>query len=86
LKLVLHDWLYASEKFSRSKCDWILLEALQELGAWWLTRNTIYSHVRAYGWAVWSNHDKARTKMLRLYELEFKKRLQLSDSPWKCLI
>ena len=65
---LLHDWLYACEKFPRNQCDWILLEALQAESANWLTRNTIYSAVRAGGWAVWSKHDPNAVAALRAYE------------------
>jgi hypothetical protein len=68
---LLHDWLYASESFDRNVCDWILLEALQECGAHWLKRNTIYSAVRAGGWNVWRKHDKNTVKMLREWAKTF---------------
>ncbi|MDE2100118.1 MAG: DUF1353 domain-containing protein [Patescibacteria group bacterium] len=68
---VVHDWLYSSEKFDRATCDWILLEMLQELGAYWLTRNTIYSGVRIGGGFVWRNHDPAKVSALRAYEQSF---------------
>ncbi len=53
---ILHDWLYATEAFERTKCDWIFLCAMQELGASWVKRNTIYSAVRCFGGAVWKAH------------------------------
>ena len=68
---LLHDWLYASEGESRSECDWILLEALQAQGANWFTRNTIYSAVRAGGWAVWRKHDKKEVQRLREWAKSF---------------
>ena len=64
---LLHDWLYAAEVFTRSNCDWILLQALQEQGANWFTRNTIYSAVRAGGWAVWRKHNSDTVKTLKEY-------------------
>lgn len=64
---LLHDWLYASEQFSRSECDAILLEALKAQGANWFTRRTIYSAVRAGGWAVWSKHDQDAVDALKAY-------------------
>lgn len=79
---VLHDWLYQSEMFDRATCDWILLEALQELGAWWLTRNTIYSAVRSAGWSVWSGHNRKLVKACKAYQLIFQARLISHDSPW----
>lgn len=80
---VLHDWLYISQKLTRAEADWILLEAMQGLGAWWLTRNTVYSAVRSAGWAAWNGHDAQDIKMLQQYELEFKAQLSLHDSPWR---
>ena len=83
---VLHDWLYASEKYDRATCDWILLEALQELGAWWLTRNTVYSAVRCGGGMVWAGHDQKAVAALKAYQLEFQAQLVLHDSPWPELV
>ena len=83
---VLHDWLYASEMFDRATCDWILLEALQELGAWWLTRNTVYSAVRCGGGAVWAKHDPLVVAGLKDYQTEFKAALLSKDSPWPELV
>lgn len=68
---ILHDWLYTAELFDRSTCDWILLEALQESGANWLVRNTIYSAVRAGGWAVWRKHDPKKVAALKDYLKRF---------------
>ncbi len=59
---VLHDYLYESEAFDRDVCDWLLLLALQDLGASWLERNTIYSAVREFGWIVWAGHDPAHVR------------------------
>jgi len=78
---VLHDWLYATEYFSwidetykfvpdacenRKLCDWLLLEAMQACGDGWLTRNMIWSAVRAGGGAVWKEHSEASVKAARL--------------------
>ena len=79
---VLHDWLYTSEKFDRSRCDWILLMALEELGAWWITRNSVYSGVRCGGGFVWAAHDADKVKAMKQYDLEFRAKLMLHDSPW----
>lgn len=68
---LLHDWLYSAELFDRATCDWILLEALQEAGANWFTRNAIYSAVRAGGWNVWRKHDKNKVKELKDYAASF---------------
>lgn len=62
---VVHDLIYASEMFSRSLCDDILLKAFQELGASWIKRNIVYSAVRAGGWNVWRNHDKKKINEIR---------------------
>jgi hypothetical protein len=79
---LLHDWLYASEAFDRATCDWILLEALQELGAWWITRNTIYSAVRCGGGIVWANHKDSEVDALKKYNLDFLCILASHDNPW----
>ena len=54
---VVHDFLYVkkgqipSRKYSRSECDKIFLEAMQESGVSWWKRNAMYYAVRAY-WGV----------------------------------
>lgn len=74
---VLHDWLYSSEMFARNMCDWILLEALEELGASWIERNTIYSAVRLGGGFVWSKHDPHQVAKLKYYQLTVNRLLPL---------
>lgn len=78
---VLHDWLYSAEIFERSKCDWILLEALQELGAWWFTRNTVYSAVRCGGGMVWANHDPVKVAALKDYLNTYRQAIADLDNP-----
>ncbi len=58
---VLHDYLYATALFERSRCDKILLEAMGVLGVSWITRWTIFLAVRAGGWAAWDSHRKGET-------------------------
>ena len=51
---LIHDWLYRIRTFNRAAADWIILEAMQSLRVGWLTRNTIYAGVRAFGWIPWN--------------------------------
>ena len=50
---VLHDWLYRNHIGARSTCDWILLEAMAELGTPLWARWAIYLNVRLFGWVAW---------------------------------
>lgn len=50
---VLHDWLYRNHRFTRRRCDWLLLEAMAELGTPLWKRWVIYGAVRAFGWIAW---------------------------------
>lgn len=60
---VLHDWLYCSQKYSRSTADWLFLQALKAEGVGLLTRQAMYAGVRAGGWIYYGrrkdglNHD-----------------------------
>lgn len=68
---LVHDGLYAGELVARSEADYILLELLQDHGAWWADRNAQYSAVRMGGGLVWSAHDAAEvaaTKALIRWE------------------
>jgi hypothetical protein len=69
----VHDKLYVApvvrrrmgaRVVTRGEADAILREALEVLGAWWGTRQTIWSGVRAGGWWPWSRYRDAdhRTK------------------------
>jgi len=53
LAAVLHDALYAVHLFDRAKCDELFLAAMKLEGCGWFKRYTVWSHVRAYGWAAW---------------------------------
>jgi len=64
---LLHDWLYASEKFSREECDHVLLEALEAQGAGWWARHTIHKAVRAGAWVAWNKHNKKRVTYLKAW-------------------
>lgn len=55
---VLHDYLYKSGMFDRSRCDEIFLEAMEALNVSWIKRKTIYAGVRMGGWIAWNNHRK----------------------------
>lgn len=56
---IVHDDLYATQKFTRERSDAILLEAMEAEGVSWLTRYTIYWGVRIGGWAAW-NEDATK--------------------------
>ena len=54
----IHDYLYVTQmiegkKISRSRADWIFLEALEADGVDWIRRNAAYSAVRLAGWTMW---------------------------------
>ena len=68
---VVHDWIYTTEMFDRALCDMILCEMMQELGAWWLTRNIVYEAVRLGGGFTWDKHDLKVTSGLRDYAQQF---------------
>ena len=60
---VLHDWLYqvAPHAMSRGMADGLFREAMKALGVGWLTRQTMWSGVRAGGWKPWRRyraHDR----------------------------
>lgn len=65
-----HDWEYASEMFTRKECDSRLLDNLQMQGAWWFTRNAVWSGVRLGGGGVWSKHDEGTVNKLKQYQLK----------------
>ena len=46
----LHDYLYYSRLFDRTKCDKIFLEALKTEGVGFTRRWACYLGVRAWGW------------------------------------
>ena len=56
---VIHDWLYAvGEPGRRQHADSVFRDALEELGATALVRNTMYNIVRAFG-ERWYRYEKA---------------------------
>lgn len=55
---IVHDDAYTKGLFVRSKCDAILLEAMEAEGVSWITRHIIYRAVRLFGWAAWNEHRK----------------------------
>lgn len=55
---VVHDQAYTEQKFSRLRCDQILLEAMKDLHVTWGTRHIIYWGVRIGGWISWSKYKK----------------------------
>jgi hypothetical protein len=66
LPFILHDALYAAELFTRSECDWIFLEIMQEFGCSWYRRNKAWLGVRAGGWYVWNRHKKTDIEKAKL--------------------
>ncbi len=55
---IIHDYLYATQKRSRSESDSIFLEAMKVLGVGWFRRSTMYSAVRVGGWLPWKRAKK----------------------------
>lgn len=56
---VIHDQLYQSGKYSRSKSDKILDEANVLLGVGWLKRKSINGGLRVGGWVSWRNYRRS---------------------------
>ena len=63
---VIHDFMYATQRwrdeteFSRQYADQTFLEAMRDLGAWWLRRTLMYSGVRTGAWLAWNGHAARR--------------------------
>jgi|FLOH01.1.fsa_nt_gi hypothetical protein len=55
---ILHDYLYKTGKYARSKCDDILEEAMAILDVGWFTRKSVREGIRVGGWVAWSEHRK----------------------------
>lgn len=60
---VLHDFMYSTQMFGRSRADKIFLEAMEALGVSWWKRRTLYSAVRVFGHAAWVG--KSTEEMMR---------------------
>lgn len=50
---VIHDALYATQRYSRYRCDAILREAMTADGVGWTARWAIWLGVRVGGWWAW---------------------------------
>lgn len=79
---IVHDLIYAAELFTRAECDWILLCHLQEKGAFWLRRNSVYSAVRGGGWFVWKKHDFNEVSKLRSLISQSKFEMSVFQNRW----
>lgn len=60
---VIHDGLYQHHgfgRYSQRQCDIILLNLLKQVGVNFITRQTIYLHLRMWGWTVWrkTRHER----------------------------
>lgn len=53
---LVHDVLYASEKFPRELADAMFLDLMKQHEVGYLKRYTMYSAVRSVGWYVWKKH------------------------------
>jgi hypothetical protein len=54
----LHDVHYQRGGHSRKRCDEILIEGMEVLGAGWWKRKTVYYGLRAGGWVAWNKYRK----------------------------
>jgi len=59
---IVHDQLYTEQTLERSKCDAILLEAMETEGVSWITRHLIYRMVGMSGWYAYAQHGKELAK------------------------
>lgn len=55
---VLHDYLYATGKFSRRVADWLFYKALRDAGVPRWRSGLMWVGVRAGGWVAWNRHRK----------------------------
>lgn len=56
---VTHDCLYRNPQWlSRKRCDEILIEGMQCLGASWMKRQAVYYGLRIGGGFSWANYRK----------------------------
>lgn len=55
---ILHDYLYQSGRFVRSKCDALLREAMLSCGVSGFTAWVIYTGVRMGGWVAYNAYRK----------------------------
>ncbi len=62
---VLHDHLYRTNMFVKSKCDRIFLEAMKSLGVGRVKRETIYMAVHYFGFAAY-NEARRNIKMKKM--------------------
>ncbi len=65
----IHDMLYATKYFKRSKCDKLLRKACHALGASWVRRNEIYAAVRTFGGLVWKQHDPEQVRVAKKLQI-----------------
>jgi hypothetical protein len=54
----LHDVLYREGVLPRKRCDEILVEGMECLGASWMKRKLVYAGIRAGGWKAWNYYRK----------------------------
>ena len=52
----LHAPHYRRGGHSRRRCDEILIEGMQCLGAGWFKRKIVYAGIRAGGWVAWKKY------------------------------
>ena len=60
--VVIHDFLYHYQTRSRKEADFILWEALKEIGINAFHRNMFYNGVRLGGWLPWNKRKKELEK------------------------
>lgn len=50
---VVHDWLYATQRFPRYICDRVFAEAMACEGVGFWRRGLMWAAVRGFGWRAW---------------------------------
>jgi hypothetical protein len=50
----VHDVLYRNGELTRKRCDEILIEGMECLGASWAKRQAVYYGLRVGGWKAWN--------------------------------
>lgn len=54
----LHDLQYRRGYIAKKRCDQILCEGMQCLGASWLKRKAVYAGLQIGGWVAWNRYRK----------------------------
>jgi hypothetical protein len=58
---VVHDYCYWNQTYTRKEADAMILEGMEDMGVYWITRRLIHGALRVFGQIAWCRNQREKS-------------------------